>query len=108
MNEAGLGLFPLGRRIVTRNALAVLGEARVKPKSLFERHAAGDWGVIEDKSWHLNRMAIDFGYGCVAGAYAMLGDIRVVVLTQPDRRSTLMALPDEIERLQEEGQSSSR
>jgi hypothetical protein len=105
MDEASLGLFPLGRRIVSQNALAVLGEARVEPNRLFDRHAAGDWGVIEDKSWHLNRMAVDAGYGCVASAYAVLGDVRVVVLTQPDRRNTLMALRDEIERLQG-GQSS--
>jgi hypothetical protein len=101
MDEPGLGLFPLGRRVVSRNALAVLGEARVKPSRLFDRHAAGDWGVIEDKSWHLNRMAIDAGYGCVASAYEVLGDVRVVILTQPDRSNTVMALPDEVERLQE-------
>jgi hypothetical protein len=100
MDEAGLGLFPLGRRIVSRNALAVLGEAGVEPNRLFDRHAAGDWGMIEDKSWHLNRMAVDAGYGCVASAYEVLGDMRVVVLTQPDRRNTIMALPDEIEKLQ--------
>ena len=106
MDETGLGLFPLGRRIVSRNALAVLGEAGEEPNRLFDRHAAGDWGVIEDKSWHLNRMAVDAGYGCVASAYEVLGDVRVVVLTQPDRSNTLMALLDEIERLQ--GGRSSR
>jgi hypothetical protein len=35
----------------------------------------------------------------------VLGDVRVVVLTQPDRRNTLMALPDEVEGLQEGGSS---
>jgi hypothetical protein len=100
VDKPGLDLFPLGRKIVSRNALAVLGEAGAKPNHLFDRHAAGDWGVIEDKSWHLNRMAVDAGYGCVASAYAVLGDVRVVVLTQPDRSVTIMALPDEIEKLQ--------
>lgn len=100
MNKAGPALFPLGRRIVSQNALAVLREAGAEPNRLFDRHAAGDWGVVEDKSWHLNRMAVDSGYGCVASAYAVLGGVRVVVLTQPDRSNTLMALPDEIERLQ--------
>jgi hypothetical protein len=80
--------------------MAVLGEAGAEPSRLFDRHAAGDWGVIEDKSWHLNRMAVDAGYGCVASAYEVLGDVRVVVLTQPDRSNTIMALPDEIEKLQ--------
>ncbi len=80
--------------------MAVLGEAGAEPNHLFDRHAAGDWGVIEDKSWHLNRMAVDAGYGCVASAYEVLGDVRVVVLTQPDRSNTVMALPDEIEKLQ--------
>ncbi|HVF02781.1 MAG TPA: hypothetical protein VNA27_15765, partial [Rubrobacteraceae bacterium] len=69
------------------------------PKRLFERHAAGDWGVIESKSGDLNRMAVDCGYGSIASAYAVLDDVRVVILTQPDRRNTVMALPDEIQKL---------
>ena len=101
MDKPGLDLFPLGRKIVSQNALAVLREAGAKPNHLFDRHAAGDWGVIEDKSWHLNRIAVDAGYGCIASAYAVLGDVRVVVLTQPDRSNTIMALPDEIEKLQD-------
>ena len=100
MNETRPGLFPLGRRVATRNALAVLSEAGVEPDGLFDRHAAGDWGKIEGKSWYLNRMAVDGGYGCVASAYEVMGDVRVVIVTQPDRGNTLMALPGEIERLQ--------
>ena len=99
MDKDNPGLFPLGRKIVSKNALAVLGEAGVDPNRLFERHAIGDWGVIEDKSWYLNRMAVDGGYGSVASVYVVLGDVQVVILTQPDRGSTLMALPDEIGRL---------
>jgi len=71
----------------------------MEPEGLFERHAEGDWGVIESKSWYLNRMAVDSGYGCVASAYALLGDVRVVILTQADRSTTLMALSDEMEKL---------
>ena len=63
---------------------------------LFDHRSAGNWGMIEDKSWRPNRMFIDAGYGCVAGAYAMLGDVRVVVLTRPDYSNTLMTLPDKI------------
>ena len=105
MDKYDPGLFALGRKIVSKNALSVLSEAGASPNHLFERHAAGDWGVIEDKSWYLNRMAVDGGYGSVVSAYVMLGDVRVVVLTQPDRRNTLMALPDEVEGLQEGGSS---
>lgn len=99
MTKDNSDLFPLGQKIVSKNALAVLSEARVNPDRLFERHAAGDWGVIEVKSWYLNRMAVDGGYGSIASAYAVLGEVRVVVLTQPNWGKTLMALPDEIERL---------
>ena len=99
MSEGRCRLFSLGRRVATRNALAVLGEAGMEPEGLFERHAEGDWGVIESKSWYLNRMAVDSGYGCVASAYALLGDVRVVILTQADRSTTLMALSDEMEKL---------
>ena len=77
----------------------MLGEAGMEPEGLFERHAEGDWGVIESKSWYLNRVAVDSGYGCVASAYALLGEVRVVILTQADRSNTLMALSDEMEKL---------
>ena len=100
MDKDDPGRFPLGRMIVSKNALAVLAEAGKDPKRLFERHAAGDWGVIESKSWYLNSMAVDCGYGSVASAYAVLADVQVVILTQPDRSNTVMALPDEIEKLQ--------
>jgi hypothetical protein len=69
------GLFPLGRKLISKNALSVLGEAGVDSNCLFERHAEGDWGVIESQSWYLNRMAIDSGYGCVASAYVVLGEV---------------------------------
>ena len=99
MDREDLGLFPLGRKIASENALAVLGEAGVNPNRLFERHAQGDWGAIESKSWYLNRMAVDSGYGCVASAYAVLGEARVAILTLADRSTTLMALSDEIAKL---------
>ena len=99
MSDARPRLFSLGRKVATRNALAVLGEAGVDPEGLFERHGAGDWGAIEGESWYLNRMAVDGGYGCVASAYLVLGEVRVVVLTQADRDNTLMALSDEMEKL---------
>ena len=47
----------------------------------------------------------NIGGAAFASAYAVLGDVRVVVLTQPDRSNTLMALPGEIERLQGERSS---
>jgi hypothetical protein len=37
-------LFPLGRKLITKNALSVLSEAGVTPNRLFECHAAGDLG----------------------------------------------------------------
>ncbi len=99
MDKDNPGLFPLGRKIVSKKALAVLREAGVDPNRLFERHATGDWGVIEDKSWYLNRMAVDGGYGSVASAYIVLGDVQLIILIQPDHGNTLMALPGEIGRL---------
>ncbi len=99
MDKDAPSTFPLGRKIVSKNALAVLGEAKVDPNRLFERHAEGDWGVIESKSWYMNRMAIDSGYGCVASAYMVLGEVRVAILTLADRSNTLMALSDEIAKL---------
>ncbi len=99
MDKDNPGLFPLSRKIVSKKALAVLGEAGVDPNRLFERHATEDWRVIENKSWYLNRMAIDGGCGSVASAYIVFGDVQLIILIQPDHGNTLMALPDEIGRL---------
>ena len=99
MSGARSPLFSLGRKVATPNALAVLSEAGVEPEELYERHGLGDWGLIEGKSWYLNRLAVDSRFGCVVSAYAVLGDVRVVILTQADRTNTLMGLSDEIESL---------
>jgi hypothetical protein len=53
--------------------------------------------VIEGKSWYLNRLAIDSCYGCIGSAYAVLGEVRVAILTQADHSNTLMALSEEID-----------
>ncbi len=55
--------------------------------------------MIESKSWYMNRMTVDSGYGCVASAYVVLGEVRVAILTLADRSNTLMALSDEIAKL---------
>ncbi len=41
MDKDDPGLFPLGRKIVSKNALTVLGEAEVDPNRLFEQPCRG-------------------------------------------------------------------
>src|SRR5215216_3345244 len=84
MHRDDPNLFPLGRKIVSRNALAVLGEAGVSPNRLFERHAQGDWGVVESKSWYMNRMAVDSGYGCVSSFYVTSTDVLFAIVLHDD------------------------
>lgn len=96
MARADPSLFSLGQKVVTANARAVLNEAGVDAERLFARHAAGDWGIAEGRRWYANRLAVDVGYGFIASAYSVLGDVHVVVVTQPDCSGTLMALPREL------------
>ena len=83
-------LFPLGQIVATPGAIEALNEARQSPVEFLARHAQGDWG--EDKA--LNDQAVK-DVSRILSAYRTKLGVKIWVITEADRSSTCLLLPDE-------------
>ena len=84
--------FSLGQICITAAAAkAVQPDERLKA---FARHAAGDWGTLDAKDWAANEEALRGG-GRLLSVYATADGCRFYVITESDRQSTTLLLPDD-------------
>jgi hypothetical protein len=87
-------LFPMGRIHITPEALAALiGQALIE-KTYLLRHVHGDWGEVGQEDWALNDRALVDG-SRILSAYTTERGIRIWIITEADRSSTTILLPDE-------------
>lgn len=87
-------LFPLGRLVATPGAIDFLDANQVHPLTLIHRHRAGDWGDLDDHDKQLNDFAAKADYNRILSAYKV-GTGKVWVITEADRSSTTILLPEE-------------
>jgi hypothetical protein len=87
-------LFPLGQCVATPGALAALEEAGQSPADFLNRHVAGDWGEIDREDRGLNEQALKEG-ARIFSVYQTSKGVKVWVITEADRASTCVLLPDE-------------
>ncbi len=87
--------FELGELVATPGALEVLGEFEVSPSELLARHATGDWGAVPPEDARENELSVREGFRVVS-SYPVGGTARKVwVITEADRSSTCILLPEE-------------
>jgi hypothetical protein len=87
-------LFPLGQCVATPGALEALEEAGQTPADFLNRHVRGDWGTIDPADKGLNEQAIRDG-DRIFSVYTTTKGVKVWVITEADRASTCILLPDE-------------
>jgi hypothetical protein len=85
-------LFPFGRIVATPGALEVL--APEEPIILLQRHQQGDWGEVDGHDQRANNRALKDGTR-VLSSYTTSGGEKVWVITEADRSSTCLLLPEE-------------
>lgn len=85
---------PLGRIVATPEALKVLENAGQSPAELLDRHRQGDWGEVDGDDWALNDEALEEGTR-ILSAYRTKANVRIWIITEADRSSTCLLLPDE-------------
>ena len=85
--------FGLGRIVATPGALALCEEANVSPSSLIVQHASGDWGKVPPEDARENELSVREGFR-ILSSYPV-GDATVWVITEADRSSTCLLLPEE-------------
>ncbi|MFM2013493.1 MAG: hypothetical protein RLZZ396_2277 [Planctomycetota bacterium] len=94
MIDAPRPLFELGKTIATPAALEAMQEAGVNPSELLKRHVTGDYGDICDEDDGLNDIAIKEGTR-ILSVYKVTNELTIWIITEADRSSTCMLLPDE-------------
>jgi hypothetical protein len=80
--------------MATPGALQALTEAGDSPASFLQRHVVGDWGELDEEDRQENERSVS---ACcrLLSAYATSTGIRIWVITEADRSSTCILLPEE-------------
>ena len=82
--------FNLGYVVMTAGAAAL--EVDFIP--YLARHAAGDWGELDDFDKRQNDLAVKQGLR-ILSAYNTYEGIRIWIITEADRSATTVLLPEE-------------
>lgn len=86
--------FPLGQVVGTPGALAALEAAGDSPRPYLARHASGDWGELDDHDRQANNRAVHDGTR-ILSAYTLQNGSRLWIITEADRSTTTLLLPEE-------------
>jgi hypothetical protein len=86
--------FELGQIVATPGALAAMEESGEQPSDFLSRHEAGDWGdlCVEDRKE--NEFSLEHGFRLLSSYKLSTGTV-IWVITEADRSSTCLLLPDE-------------
>jgi hypothetical protein len=86
--------FSLGSLVATPAALEALAASGQSPAEFLSRHAAGDWGEVSVGDARLNDAAVRDGER-VLSAYRTAEGVKLWIITEADRSSTCILLPEE-------------
>ena len=87
-------LFSLGQVVATPGALAALEKAGQQPGDFLARHVSGDWGEVPPEDIKENELSLQHGFRLLSAYRTSAGD-RLWVITEADRSSTCILLPEE-------------
>jgi len=86
--------FPLGQCAATPGALKALEEAHQEPVFFINRHVQGDFGDMPAGDNVLNARALIDGTRIMSAYHTLLGE-RLWIITEADRASTIILMPEE-------------
>ncbi len=84
--------FPLGRIIVTANALSRLTQVDIL--TALRRHAASDWGDLDEEDRNENTFSLENGLRLFSVYHAVSGT-KFWIITESDRSCTTVLLPED-------------
>ena len=85
--------FALGQLVATPDALRALEEAGQSPAFFLDRHVQSDWAEVDAEDWKANDEALVAGERLLS-AYRTLKGVRIWIITEADRSSTCVLLPE--------------
>jgi hypothetical protein len=86
--------FPLGQVVSTPGALDAFAKSGELAQTFLNRHVTGDFGTVCEKDRQANEDAIADG-GRVFSVYLLKDQTKIWIITEADRSSTCILLPDE-------------
>ena len=86
--------FQLGQVVATPGALAALQDAGQDASFFIDQHVVGNWGTVDQGDWKLNNEALLVGERLLS-AYVTLKNVRIWIISEADRSSTCVLLPEE-------------
>ena len=89
-----LPLFDLGQTVATPAALDALAASGQSPSEFLSRHVRGDWGELSKEDKVANDRALTWGER-ILSAYRTSQGTRVWIITEADRSTTTILLPQE-------------
>ena len=87
-------LFTLGQLVATPGALAALEKAGQQPGDFLVRHVTGDLGDVPPEDVKENELSLQHGFRLLS-AYRTGAGEKLWVITEADRSSTCILLPEE-------------
>jgi hypothetical protein len=86
--------FELGQIVATPSALELLRRYGKSPDEYLDRHRSGDWGDLDVHDRRANDQAVEAGTRLFS-AYAVSPLNTLWIITEADRSSTTLLLPEE-------------
>ncbi|HUQ94625.1 MAG TPA: hypothetical protein VM120_23285 [Bryobacteraceae bacterium] len=86
--------FHLGKVVATPGALSALAAVGQSPQEFVSRHQGGDWGEVDEHDARENETSLQQGFRLLS-AYTLKDGTRIWVITEADRSSTTILLPEE-------------
>ena len=86
--------FSLGQVVATPGALESFTAVGETPLPYLSRHAAGDWGDLDEDDKRMNDLAAKLDER-ILSAYMLTDGTRIWIITEADRSSTTLLLPEE-------------
>ena len=87
-------LIKLGQVVATPGALAALEKAGQQPGDFLARHVSGDWGDVPPDDSKENELSLQHGFRLLS-VYLLNPGVKLWVITEADRSSTCILLPEE-------------
>jgi hypothetical protein len=86
--------FNPGQLVATPGALAALEASGESLLGYLTRHLSGDWGDVNAEDAHENELSLERGWRLLS-AYTLKSGTKIWVITEADRSSTYLLLPEE-------------
>jgi len=89
-----VNLFDPGQIVATPGALSAAEASGDSLLDYIQRHLSGDWGDIDEEDRYSNTYALERNLRLLS-AYRLKDGTRIYIITEADRSSTCVLLPEE-------------